>query len=577
MLCPAAIIKISLDLLAAGYLISYRIYREMDYKIVDTVTSLASIINSNILSKNNKKLGHIFWLGAGAAKDTNSLIHLNPESLVLVDALPELTNKLKRKYSKYGNVVVINDIISADGSPTSFFSCKPTKFSGLSLPVDLNKLYPNALISELQGLSTKNISDLINSYSLEQAKANVLILDLGTEQQKIFETLDEQLIAKFECIILSQAEVLIESSTKQHLLDGGFEAKQVGNKFVAVKDETRIKVRELTQALKLANSKVESLTLDNKSVTQTQTELQQAYERSLEQIAKLERTNSDLKQDIFDLKSINENAVTITAQIESEKQQLHDELSAEVTVLKSANQQLQQEKQSYNQEYEKLKIELCNKSSLFEEQIKSEKAKQQELSTELTKVKSSNKQLSQDKQSSNQEREKLQVELNNKSNLLEGQHKAEKAKQQQISAELADSKSMNQQLQNDNEVLAEQRDKLKIELAEKNTINEKQLVELSSIQAQLESALVSNSELESNAEKISKQCVSLENKNTSILKDAEELSNQVASLKTQLADSNAKEKYYNDKCKHLENNELATGIEISSLEKQIELIARILK
>ncbi|MDG3088656.1 hypothetical protein P7F88_22365 [Vibrio hannami] len=321
----------------------------MDNEKLKQVKSLDDLLTSLTKCSSKSQVGKVLWLGVGQAREAEQILELNPEKLVVVEALTEISKKLKRKFSNNQSVDVVNDIISKDGKSNTFYKVTPAKFSGLVEQANLTALYPNAKVEVFTEHQTTSVNDFIGSYEFDVSRLNILIMELNGYETELVKSCNKRLIKSFDIIIIGNGNHInseVQAKISERLEESCFSSYESDKYLVYKKDSKLVALGEFRK--QIADLQNENL------------DLRQINENAVQQFFVLQQTNEQVLKE------------KLTAQDRSQHLQTNlEQLRVEVTSLQTANKDLQEINEHSIVQFQKLKAEcdqlLSDKNKAIEE------------------------------------------------------------------------------------------------------------------------------------------------------------------------------------------------------------------
>ncbi len=252
-------------------------------------------------------LGVIVHVGAGACTELPEYLDLNAKKIVLVEALPDLADKLSEQTIGLSNVVVLNRVLCSNQSDT-FYKASSAQFSSLVKEKGVEALLPNVEWFELQGVHSISLDELSVLPDEFPQERSALILQLNGAEQSLLTESSLDLICKFDFVIVQQYKhVFSNDSVVEELLARAYDQIDVddsGGLYVSSlyslnQDKLRFKSQEsefqkLTEAydvLKAQNGRLgEELAVVRANLT-SELELVKASSEEYQQKLKLAETS----------------------------------------------------------------------------------------------------------------------------------------------------------------------------------------------------------------------------------------------------------------------------------------------
>ncbi|QBF81873.1 hypothetical protein EXU30_03535 [Shewanella maritima] len=255
--------------------------------------------------KTDKPLGTVLWVGCGSYPNIKEIIKENFRHIVLVDAQSDVSEQLEKDFAGVDNVTVLNRLVTAKGEPCTFFKASLDKYSGVEVANDLIDLYPNMQITEQHFNKAYKLTELVNEIGMSSREFNTLIIDTPYIEEQLISSLSDEHIAVIDMFYTPSST--LSSASQLHNMTALLNSHCYDNDDapnVYIKDYWREKAVNLESMVNIEARR--SLAL------------QEELSLSLRQIDSLRDKLSAEKAAVSELNEINENALEVYADLESE-------------------------------------------------------------------------------------------------------------------------------------------------------------------------------------------------------------------------------------------------------------------
>ncbi|WP_419226910.1 hypothetical protein [Alteromonas sp. OM2203] len=326
---------------------------------------------TKLLSNTNKSLGTILHVGAGTGANLQELQRAKPRAITLVESSRALFTQLSKKIKKHQHIIAFNDwIVSSEDQTEKAHIFDNPRYNSLAAPLDIDVKLPNITLKDISEIEGRSINELIQSIKLYEKDVNILILSVLGYERQLIDSINEELIEKFEYIVIecsskisykgqwnSEAEiesfVRINTSCKENS-DTLVYYFQINHSYINAKRELGL----ITQELRSSNNKI--LELED-AITELE-----ATKKSL--ISEFEEYKTTSTADVAALNSTLQDTLKQLDELKTEKNEFQVKLKPLITEVEHFKGQHQNSsKWAKNLEAERdelLKIQELNESEL---------------------------------------------------------------------------------------------------------------------------------------------------------------------------------------------------------------------
>lgn len=327
-------------------------------------------------------LGQVIYAGVGSLTSLESLLPLQFESLVLLEPIKSVADKVAKKYAAE-NLKIKNTTLNVESGLADFTLMQPVKYSSLQAEIQLSSVLKNSKVKSISGIETVSISDLVNQVNLDIQKHNVLILAINGSESACLESTTLNELTQFSTLCVQidnkgiyQQDMTYVAKLKTQLREKGFyfvEALQenaIFTNLVFKKDSVHLALLEKNQGLKAESRKRK----------EESEKLKVERDGAKSQVANKENQLDELKK--------------ATEAKESELASRLSLLESQLSSLTTENTELAEMKQALEQESGKLKAE----NGKLKVERGEAKAKESELASRLSLLESNTSQLESENQ-----------------------------------------------------------------------------------------------------------------------------------------------------------------------------------
>lgn len=164
---------------------------------------------------NSKGAGVLVHLGAGQCSELAQYIALRPQSLLLIEADPQIAHDLQARAAEYAQLKVICAAVSGHPGPAILHRYNLPGASSLHPATGLKKLFPGLKETGRIKVEAVTPDSLFRSLNLQNDFENTLVIDLPGEELPILQSLlKSELLYLFSRLYLNCGrEPLYEGST----------------------------------------------------------------------------------------------------------------------------------------------------------------------------------------------------------------------------------------------------------------------------------------------------------------------------------------------------------------------------
>jgi FkbM family methyltransferase len=178
----------------------------------------------NLYSTRNGTPGRVLHIGAGLCDELSAFMQLGFEQIHLVEVSPEFAEKLAAKTKDLANVEVQETLIAGDDGAKKFYRTSNPRFDSLKKPSTLSEYYPNLEILSDSTTKAQSLNALLQQYSLDAGKNNLLVLEAQGAELDILEKTSKESLQQFAWIVIkTSSQALYEQAAKSGDLNQSLE------------------------------------------------------------------------------------------------------------------------------------------------------------------------------------------------------------------------------------------------------------------------------------------------------------------------------------------------------------------